>query len=87
MNGNIDYDTHIDPEIHDDLFLHVGCINRASLKFFNGMVLHKDCKLTDPNYRHKKEYKVTFCTVSVESDKLLISMYVVLCNNNNNNTL
>ena len=70
LNRNIDYDTHLDPEIHDDLLLHVGHINRASLKNFNGMVLKKVCKLTDPNHRHKKEYRVTFCTVSVESDEL-----------------
>ena len=69
LNRNIDYDTHLDPEIHD-LYLHVGHINRANLKFFNGMVLCKVCKLTDPNHRHKKEYKVTFCTVSVERNKL-----------------
>ena len=33
FNRNIDYDTHLDQEIHDNLFLHIGYINRASLNF------------------------------------------------------
>ena len=70
LDWNIDYDTHLDSEIHDDLFLHVGCVNRASLTFFIGMVLKKVCSIDDPNHRHKKEYKVNVTTVSVETDNM-----------------
>ena len=40
-------------EYHDELCVNVSRINRASLKFLNGIVKRRVCKLTDPMHTHK----------------------------------
>ena len=50
---NTNYERNLKIEYHDELSVNVSQINRASLKFLNGIIKRRVCKLTDPMHTHK----------------------------------
>ena len=50
---NTNYERNLKIEYHDELCVNVSRINRASLKFLNGIIKRRVCKLTDPMHTHK----------------------------------
>ena len=50
---NTNYETNLKIEYHDELCVNASQINRVSLKFLNGIVKRRVCKLTDPMHTHK----------------------------------
>ena len=50
---NTNYERNLKIEYHDELCVNVSRINRASLKFLNGIVKRRVCKLTNPMHTHK----------------------------------
>ena len=50
---NTNYERNLKIEYHDELCVNVSRINRVSLKFLNGIVKRRVCKLTDPMQTHK----------------------------------
>ena len=50
---NMNYERNLKIEYHGELCVNVSQINRASLKFLNGIVKRRVCKLMDIMHTHK----------------------------------
>ena len=50
---NTNYERNLKIEYHDELCVNISQTNKVSLKFLNGIVKRRVCKLMDPMHTHK----------------------------------